>query len=236
MAKELDVLKSITETYVTSGSGCKNPSDCENEIPHTPIFKSSPITPTSFTELSPGDTKSPSTKRLRLSSSLPNFALIETSVLYSGTDRSNNEVFSTHSGCDEISLHSSSCQTLSDTTEGEDVIPPDPLLDFLRSDMSIDDFDEQTLDTYREFFDSLSDTQNIYCPGCDAYIIEKNMHRKNHHSCPFYKFSNIFEIYEIYDERFTKYEEDSEKCSLCGIDAQASVVHDPSCANVQHEV
>ena len=55
-------------------------------------------------------------KRLRLSSSLPNLAMFEASD-YSGADPSHNEVFSAHSGCDEISLHSSSFQTPSDTTE-----------------------------------------------------------------------------------------------------------------------
>ena len=120
--------------------------------------------------------------------------------------------------------------------EGENVIPPD-LIDFISPDSS---FDEQTFidkcRACREFLDSLSDTQNVYCPGCDAYIIEKNMYRKNHHSCPYFKFLNDLEISEISEidiERFTKFDEDSEKCSLCFIDVQASVVHDPSCANVQ---
>ena len=116
------------------------------------------------------------------------------------------------------------------------MIPPNPLTEFMLSDTSIEDFDEQTIDTYREYIDSLSETQNVYFPGCDAYIIEKNMYRKNHHSCPYFKFLSHLEISEIDTERFTKYDKDSEKCSLCGIDAQASVVHDPSCANVQHEV
>ena len=117
--------------------------------------------------------------------------------------------------------------------EGENVIPPD-LIDFISPDTF---FDEKTFidkcTAFREFLDSLSDTQNFYCPGCDAYIIEKNMYRKNHHSCPYFKFLNDLEISETDIERFTKFDEDSEKCSLCFIDVQASVVHDPSCANVQ---
>ena len=112
------------------------------------------------------------------------------------------------------------------------------MIDFISPDSS---FDEQTFidkcRACREFLDSLSNTQNVYCPGCDAYIIEKNMYRKNHHSCPYFKYcNNNLEISEIDIERFTNFDEDSEKCSLCGIDAQASVVHDPSCANAQHEV